>query len=324
MKRPEGLVKLHGDASNRTYWRGRRPDGGTFVVMELPEGNQSVSEEITNLKERGAELPFVNIGRFLKNGGIPVPELLEDASRERRLILEDVGDLTLAKNLEGGSAGQILRWYRKAIDLKVQLEHLKPDRSCVAFRRSFDETLFNWEFDHFLEYGLEARGIHLQEADRKIFHQQTRFITFALTRLPQLFVHRDFQSRNLMIQGERLRLIDFQDALLGPCQYDLVSLLRDSYVVLEPKTVEALIEYYLAKKPPPDAAFFRKTFDWMTVQRKLKDAGRFVYIDRVKKNPGFLPFIPASLGYVHEALERQPELQPLNDLLKRHLPEFRS
>jgi aminoglycoside/choline kinase family phosphotransferase len=122
-------------------------------------------------------------------------------------------------------------------------------------------------------------------------------------------------------------VIDFQDALLGPRQYDLVALLRDSYVELPAALVDALLARYLhalasAGGPLLEPGPFRATFDLLTVQRKLKDAGRFVFIDRVKKNPGFLPSIPASLRYVREALARRPELAELQAVLARHVPEL--
>lgn len=317
------ITKLHGDASNRIYYRAAVGRGVSYVVMQLPPGNSSVSEEITNLPTP-AGLPFVNIARFLKKRGVPVPEIYHYAPQDELLLLEDCGDTTLEKLLPQAPVQEKEKWYQQAIDLLVELQDCTTTNQsdCIALQRSFDETLFNWEFNHFLQYGMEARGIKLTEEDRRVFIQQTRFVTFALCRLPQVFTHRDFQSRNLMVQGGRLRLLDFQDALLGPAQYDLVALLRDSYVTLDSTTVEALVNYYLGRRPAVDRDLFKKMFHWITIQRKLKDAGRFVYMDRVKKNPSFLKFIPASLAYVQEALERQPELKPLLVVLKKYVPEF--
>ena len=131
----------------------------------------------------------------------------------------------------------------------------------------------------------------------------------------------------MVLPGGAQAVIDFQDALLGPRQYDLVALLRDSYVELEPGLVEAMLRRYLdrfheAGGPRFEYAPFRAVFDLLTVQRKLKDAGRFVFIDRVKKNPGFLVSIPASLRYVKEAFARRPDLCELQDVLGRHVPEI--
>lgn len=317
LKEPPALAKLHGDASNRIYYR-TQLEGKSVIVMQLPPGAASISEEITRRPSK--ELPFINIQRYLHRQGLPVPQILH--ASERVLVLEDLG----TKSLESfvlSSEKDRLHWYRQAVDLLIQMQNnTPPDPSCIAFARSFDDFLLNWEFDHFLEYGIEVRqGICIDRQDRKQIKQGMNFVTYALLQLPQAFVHRDFQSRNLMVHQDRLVLIDFQDALMGPFVYDLVALLRDSYVTLRDDEMEFLIDYYL-KSRPCDPVFFRKMFDWMTIQRKLKDVGRFIYIDRVKQNPNFLPYVTPSLQYVREALERQPELAPLKQVLAKYVPEF--
>jgi hypothetical protein len=130
-----------------------------------------------------------------------------------------------------------------------------------------------------------------------------------------------------MLQGDRLRIIDFQDALLGVRQYDLVSLLRDSYVVLSTATIDHILDYYikiLTEKTGRkiDREHFRRIFDLQTLQRKIKDAGRFDYIDIVKKNSKFLKYIPDTLGYVREAFARIEEHKPLQKRLAKYTPEL--
>ena len=127
--------------------------------------------------------------------------------------------------------------------------------------------------------------------------------------------------------GEQV-VIDFQDALQGPRQYDLVALLRDSYVELDRPLIDRMLRRYLEILPqeggpslPPEE--FIGFFDLLTVQRKLKDAGRFVFIDQVKKNPSFLAHIPSSLRYVRDALKRRPELREVQEILIKHVPELR-
>jgi aminoglycoside/choline kinase family phosphotransferase len=123
-------------------------------------------------------------------------------------------------------------------------------------------------------------------------------------------------------------VIDFQDALQGPRQYDLVCLLRDSYVELPRPLIDAMLQRYLQRfeaegGPRLEVDEFAGFFDLLTVQRKLKDAGRFVFIDQVKKNPSFLAHIPSSLSYVRAALARRPELGEVREILQRHVPELR-
>ena len=124
-----------------------------------------------------------------------------------------------------------------------------------------------------------------------------------------------------MIKDGELKLLDFQDALRGPYVYDLVALLRDSYVELPAELVDELVTYF-SERTERNAKTVRRDFDRMTVQRKLKDAGRFVYIDRVKGNPDFLQFIPSSLRYVRSALAQLPEGPALHDFLKPYVPEW--
>src|SRR5437868_15313298 len=119
-----------------------------------------------------------------------------------------------------------------------------------------------------------------------------------------------------------LVVIDFQDALQGPRQYDLVALLRDSYVELERPFVEEMLRRYLKNIGGGDEREFIGFFDLLTVQRKMKDAGRFEFINRVKGNPGFLVSIPASLRYVRAALERQPQLSQLRRIVGKYVPEL--
>ena len=319
LKEQPRLQKLHGDASNRVYYRTKISDR-SVIVMQLPDGASSISEEISN-QPPPTELPFLNMARFLSGRGLPVPQVLHDF--HPIILLEDLGNVTLEQQLQS-TPTQRLYWYQRAIDLLTTFQQQTHDAGCIAFQRRFDETLLDWEFDHFIEYGIEARqGIKLSAKNRQALRHEMHAITLALTQGPQVLVHRDFQSRNLMVQDDQLRLLDFQDALMGPLPYDLVGLLRDSYISLNNSELNSLIAYFLKQSSSPmDHAAFQKIFDWMTVQRKLKDAGRFVYIDRVKGNPNFLPYVIPSLLYVRQALERQPELNPLFKLLKKYAPEL--
>ena len=123
------------------------------------------------------------------------------------------------------------------------------------------------------------------------------------------------------LDGEpRLRVIDFQDALLGSRAYDLVGLLRDSYVALSPSLLDDLVAHFVTTAEL-DAPRFQRLFDLQVVQRNL-NAGRFVFIDRVKHNPSFLAHIPNSLDYVARSLSRLPELGSLREILSRHLLQF--
>lgn len=320
------VVHLGGHASLRTYHRVHLPDR-SFVLMVIPQG--AGPEEATK-GEAGDELPFVNVQRYLARIGVRVPAIHGWDPEAGIMVLEDLGDRTFEAALLAGADREAL--YTRAVDLLAALRaraDAAPDDACLAFRRAFDFDLYRWELDHFLEWGLGARhGVELRGAEAARVAALADGICRALDRLPRGFTHRDYQSRNLMVTpADELAVIDFQDALQGPAQYDLVALLRDSYVELPIDFVERMVRRYLdrlaaAGGPRHDPEAFLADFHLLTVQRKLKDAGRFVFIDRVKGNPSFLPSIPASLRYVREALARRPELADLHAILARHVPEL--
>jgi aminoglycoside/choline kinase family phosphotransferase len=335
--------RLAGHASMRSYWRVGTPGGwpprepvearSSHVVMVMPPDARP--EEVTKGGPPAVD-PFLDVQRFLRRLGARVPAVvafLQDDPRGGLMVLEDLGDEMLETRLLAGDPPGPL--YERAVDaladLRARAERVgEGERApCVAFTRAFDHDLYLWELHHFREWLLEAwKGATLSPAERGVVDREFERIARALDAEPKGFTHRDYQSRNLMVlpSGEQA-IIDFQDALLGPRQYDLVALLRDSYVELPGELVERMIRRYLdrlaaAGGPRLELEPFRQLFDLLTVQRKLKDAGRFVFIDRVKKNPGFLPSIPASLRYVREALARRPELAELQEVLARHVPEL--
>lgn len=320
------ITKLKGDASNRSYYRvGTAPD--SWVLMVMPPEAAKKSEEASK-GDAPAELPFVNVHRYLTKLGIRVPKILRYDEPAGMMVLEDLTDQTFERAiLQGDRRG----WYTKAVEL---LAHLRAraereiDPTCLAFTRAFDVELYDWELHHFREWGLEAwSGKKPTTDERSELDAIFQRIAKQLAAAPKGFTHRDYQSRNLMVKDGELIVIDFQDALQGPRQYDLVALLRDSYVELDRPFVEAMLDAYIVAfeketKEKIDAKPFKQFFDLLTVQRKLKDAGRFEFINRVKGNPGFLVSIPASLRYVKAALDVQPELTDLRRICAKYVPEL--
>jgi hypothetical protein len=321
------VQKLKGDASSRSYYR-VADDKTSYVVMVMP-ADASKSDEVT----KGGpppELPFINVHRYLNGLGVRVPRIHDYDAPAGLMLLEDLTDATFESALSPTTTEGL---YAKAVDLLALLRaraDQHPDPGCLAFTRSFDRDLYRWELDHFYIWGLVARtGRQPTTPEREILDRAFDTISARLAELPKGFTHRDYQSRNLMVTNGELVVIDFQDALQGPRQYDLVALLRDSYVELERPFVEKMVLRYVDQLKTHgvdagDPAEFLKTFDLLTIQRKLKDGGRFVFIDQVKKNPSFLPSIPASFRYVRDALPAQPEFAELAEVLARYVPEIAS
>ena len=318
-----------GDASTRRYHRVRIGGGspGSVVIMELPD--EPLKSEEASSGGPPPELPFLNVQRYLAAGGIPVPRVYRADMTRGLVALEDLGDRTFESAVREAAPPARRPFYRAALQHIVAIQKLgrrNADPGCVAFARRFDQALLRWELDHFREWYLEAlRGATLGESERAALGGAFDWLATELAQAPVVLVHRDFQSRNLMVVGEApdLRIIDFQDALLGTEAYDLVALLRDSYVVLEPGELDELVGDFIQAAGIADPRAFRRLFLLQTLQRKLKDVGRFVFIDRVRKNPSFLRWIPATVGYIRQAMaEAPPEMAPVAEILRHHAPEL--
>jgi N-acetylmuramate 1-kinase len=322
------LVTLPGGASIRRYHRITLDGGKLATVMVMELGDNPLKSEEAAKGGASTELPFINVQRYLAKAGASVPAIYRYDVERGLLYLEDLGDITFESRVLDAEDDVRGRYYRQAIDQLAALQRYAgahPDPECVAFSRGFDFDLLKWELDHFREYGLEAQNLAPSASEGEELERIFRGIAEELAAEPRGFVHRDYQSRNLMVQDvdgtPHLRIIDFQDALLGTRAYDLVGLLRDSYVALAPALLDELVGYF-TERSSLDGARFERLFDLQVVQRKLKDAGRFVFIDRVKKNPSFLVHIPNSLTYVARSLSRLPELATLREILSRRFVQF--
>lgn len=330
-----GLVPLAGDASNRRYYRATVAGGPphSVIIMQLAEaeGFKQSEEAVSGGGHQIAELPFLNIMSHLGKANVPVPTLHYYDQVGGLLYLEDFGDVTLAEAIRHADAPTLESRYKQAINLLVQMQIAATspaDPGCLAFHRGFDVSLLMWEFDHFLEYGVVARqGKPMCADDWNVIRQEFERIAELLAGQPRVFTHRDYHSRNLMVDGLRLGVIDFQDALMGPATYDLASLVRDAYVLLDEALVDDLVGYYLDQLAErrivwTNRTVFRRLFDLTSIQRNLKAAGRFVYIDRVKGNPKFLADIPRVLSYVKRNFLKYPELDTLRKHLTPYVPEL--
>ncbi|HEY6727577.1 MAG TPA: phosphotransferase [Polyangiaceae bacterium] len=313
---PVSAEELRGGASTRRFFRVRLTEG-TAIAMHVP----GQSQEIAKVADHGRRWPFLEVRDLLAAHGVRVPTIMHEACADGVLLVEDLGDHTLANYLvEFPEQRELL--YRIAVrDLAVAQRALADlPGDCIVRARSFDYDLLLWEVEHFREWGIEAQGIELDERDRTTFDTAADFLARTISGWPRGFVHRDYQSRNLMVtvapDGPHLTWIDFQDALLGPRVYDLVALLTDSYQRFSREFVEARLDEY-AQHLGLSASERRQVgeeFDTITVQRKLKDAGRFVFIDRVNKNPDFLRFVEPTLVKVRAGLNRLTHHRPLAEL----------
>ena len=324
---PAELTKLRGDASTRRYYRAHidSPKPGLparLIVMELPD--DAFASDEGGAQPETTRLPFLEVAALLEARELPVPRVYAEDLPNGVVLLEDLGDMTLYDALDDASLDRRERLYAAAVDLLARMHERCSDlpEDSVVSKRRYDRTLLDWELDHFREWGLEALFGELAPDERTNLGVAFSRISDEIEGMPQGFVHRDYQSKNLMLGKEdELRLIDFQDALLGPRVYDLVALLCDSYVALDERFQQSMIERYAAARRI-DAETLEREFWWVALHRKLKDAGRFVYIDRVRRNPDFLQWFPQSLVYVGRAVRRVGQLSELERVLGSKVPGF--
>ncbi|MEZ4458468.1 MAG: phosphotransferase [bacterium] len=330
------LENLGGHASLRIYWRITLPSPGprgesTLMAMVMPLGDDALKSEEGGSGAVPPELPFINVQRYLSRLELPVPQIDHTDMAIGVLLLEDLGQ-EMFENAYLANPGNAEHLYQQAIDLLIRYQKaVETDtvHDCIAWDKSFDQPLLRWEMDHYREWGLDAQH-GAEHAAARLPELEAAFdrVVATLLEAPQTLSLRDYQSRNIMRKNGAWILIDFQDALRGSCVYDLVALLRDSYIVLEPPLVQRLVQYYAEQGAQAglswcsDASAIHTLFHVQTVQRKLKDAGRFIFIDRVKGNPSFLPYYEPSIGYVKNALHHLPQFSDLQSLLVDLEPAF--
>jgi len=311
------LEEIVGGASTRRFFRVTSEGGRSAVAMYVP----LPSQELSKAKETGRRWPFLEVRDLLAERGVRVPALLDESCETGWLLVEDLGD-TLAQHLEHSPQDKTELYQTAVRDLARAQRALTdlPEDSIVR-QRAFDVDLLRWEIDHFREWALDARGIELDSEQRATFAESAEYLASTIASWPRGFVHRDYQSRNLMVvpgdQGNHaLGWIDFQDAMLGPRVYDLVALLGDSYQVFDRAFIDARLVEFCRELELDQAqqAELGRQFDMVMVQRKLKDAGRFVFIERKNGNPSFLKFVAPTIAKARASLSRLPDDDQLHDL----------
>jgi len=296
------LLPLPGGAGARRYWRVRFADESSAVLMHaLPEDPAILPPA---LRDPGEELPFVAVSAFLARHGLPVPRIFAVDARERLVLLEDFGDVHLLDLAPGEREARL----DEAIDLLARV-HAIAREDALPFRRSFDQTWVRFELRTFAEHGLAERW-HAALAP------ELDALARAIAALPRVLCLRDYQSQNLMIDAAgRLRLLDYQDALLAPPELDLAALLLDSYLEQRPEDRARRLERYWRART---AAADPTAFALLVVQRKCKDYGRFRFVAEVKGDARYGPFAARARAAVQSVL---PDLPPAQRRLAEILHE---
>jgi len=275
------------------------------------------------------EPPLEPIRALLEGAGLPVPRRY--GADEEIEFLEDVGTTTLTDAVAGATPAERRVLYEAACDLIPALQRVRDPGNVEAFRRRLDAPLIAYKAALFSEWSLAARGQAVRPSEIAVVRDAFARVASLCAEAPQRLAHRDFQSANLHVQGSarsgdvHLRIIDLQGAFLAPPEYDLVCLLRDSYVELS----SSEIREQLARIRPslPDACEADETrhrFDLLTLVRKGKDHARFLYAASERGDTRFLRYVPHTVrnlrAAAHACAERDPAFADLADLVDE-LPE---
>jgi len=311
------VVPLTGDASDRKYFRVIPADGPSLVIA-LHAGAIEF-----------ATLPFANVARLLRQIPLPVPEILGHSDALGIVALQDLGDVTLQAHLGASSPAEHAALYRDAVALIELLQRRGADfasSESLPYGIAFDVEKLTWELEFFAKHFVEGyRGVTLAKPEREALRAEWSAIVDELASEPRVLCHRDYHSRNLMLSDARLYIIDFQDARMGPDTYDLVSLLRDSYVDILDRDIDELVAYFLALKGRSSAADvteFRRRVDLMSLQRNLKALGTFGYQTMTRRNPVYIQYMPRTLRHVRTNLEKYPRFARLREILAFHVDEL--
>ncbi len=293
------------DASFRRYFR-VTVGGCTLIAMDAPPDKEDLA-------------PYLAVAARFHALGLHVPDVLHQDLGRGFLLLSDLGDRTYLRHLGEQS---VERLYGDALGALIVLQiGTFTDETFLA---DYDYALLAREMQLFRDWYLVRHlGVAPNPEQQSVLERTFDLLAGSALDQPQVWVHRDYHSRNLMVTNQNNPgILDFQDAVRGPITYDLVSLLRDCYIAWPGDRVKEWVLGYhdlaLQSGLPvcEDEELFLRWFDWMGVQRHLKAAGIFARLSHRDGKNGYLPDIPRTLGYVLEVSARYPELQPLHQLLR--------
>jgi len=289
------------DASFRRYFRVHAQDN-SYIAMDAPPEKESCKI-------------FVEIAKLFLDCGLNVPTVIAQDLTQGFLLLSDLGDDTYLSKLNAGNAKNL---YGDATNALIQLQLAsKPDVLPV-----YDAALLNHEMQLFPDWYIAKHlNIKLDEAQKALLDKTFAILTHNILSQGQVYVHRDYHSRNLMVCTHNPGILDFQDAVYGAITYDLVSLLKDAYIGWEEaEMMDWVVRYWdPAKKAglpvPADFSEFYRDFEWMGAQRHIKILGIFARLSHRDGKDGYLKDMPLVMDYLRRVCGRYIELRPLLKLL---------
>lgn len=293
---------LAGDASFRRYARIKK-DHHSYMLMDAPPEKEDC-------------LPFVQIADYLQQQGCRVPQILAQDLSHGFLLLEDFGDQLLANIL---TTQTVDGCYLQAFQQIIQLQSIDARQDVLPV---YSAQKLIAEMRLFEEWLLPSLGIELSVEQQHLLQDSYQQIVANLTAQPQVIVHRDYHSRNLMVLASEqvFGVIDFQDAVLGPDSYDLISIIRDAYVQWPVQQVQSWIATFYqllpaSQKQDRDLSQFKRDCELMSIQRHLKVLGIFVRLFERDGKTGYLKDLPRVMWYLQQQLANCAELSALQQFI---------
>lgn len=285
------LTPLAGDASFRRYYRVFH-DGQTSIVMDAPPDKEDLE-------------PFIRIANILAQSHVKTPDIIAIDKQNGFLLLSDFGDQLLLSQLNNDTSSD---YYRSAIQILLRIQEASTQGLSV-FDKQFMLKEMNLCPDWFF-HGYMALDLNHEES--ALVEKTIAWIAEEVAQQPLVFIHRDYHSRNIMItRSNELGIIDFQDAMLGPITYDLVSLLKDCYISWPREKLIGWIDYFYKNNPLAQQYSFNdfiRAFDLCGLQRHIKVLGVFSRLFLRDRKPGYLKDLPLTLQYVLQCCESYEEL----------------
>lgn len=302
------LASASDDASFRRYFRVQTDAGstGSLIVMDAPPPQEDCR-------------PFVHAAQVMREAGLSVPRVLASDLQRGFLLLEDFGSLTYLQALQENTAPVL---YAEASHALIRLQ-LASRSGTFA---DYDRALLMRELELYPQwYVARHRGLSLDQQEQGILASAFALLTDSALAQPQVHVHRDYHSRNLMVLPGKANpgILDFQDAVHGAYTYDLVSLLRDAYIEwTEEQVLDWVIRHWERSRKaglpvPTEFGEFYRQFEWMGMQRHLKVLGIFARLSHRDGKDRYLADMPLVWRYLHKAASRYRVFDPLVRLLER-------
>lgn len=293
---------LAGDGSDRCYYRLFSPELTRSLVLMQLSGTDAAA-----LRADGYD--WIKIAALLEARGLFVPKVVATMPEHAALVIEDYGDVMLEglifAHAERDEAQEVRALYSEASEIIAAFLKIPPSPEVTWCRRSFDTERFVWELNFFVQkYVAPVTGWQFSRSEQTQFDADVKALASALASNSHYFVHRDFHSRNVMVRGGRLAVIDFQDARLGPASYDLVSLCFDSYVPLTAATRALFLAdgLEIIRRRAGSKAHDEAHELWrpMLLQRQLKAIGSFGFLTLDKQKGDYLRYVSPALKTIED------------------------